>query len=175
MKTTTLTAVALAVLLAAGGGYFFGQRQSHTAPEVVKKAERNVLYWYDPMMPGQRFDKPGKSPFMDMELVARYADEEKAATGVGVSAQQQQNLGMKTAKVQMRQLTQPFTAFATVSLNERTLTTLPAPTAGVIAKLYVRAEQQQVRPVTRWQRSGFRSGRPRSRSILPSVSLAMRC
>ena len=144
MKTTTLTAVALAVLLAAGGGYFFGQRQSHTAPEVVKKAERNVLYWYDPMMPGQRFDKPGKSPFMDMELVARYADEEKAATGVGVSAQQQQNLGMKTGKVQMRQLTQPFTAFATVSINERMLTTIPAPTTGVISKLYVRAEQQQV-------------------------------
>ncbi|ABP59837.1 efflux RND transporter periplasmic adaptor subunit [Enterobacter sp. 638] len=145
MKTTTLTAVTLAVLLAAGGGYFLGQRQSHATPEVVKTAERNVLYWYDPMMPGQRFDKPGKSPFMDMELVARYADEEKAATGVGVNAQQQQNLGMKTAKVQMRQLTQPFTAFATVSINERMLTTIPAPTAGVISKLYVRAEQQQVK------------------------------
>ncbi|EHP38539.1 copper/silver efflux system protein CusB precursor, partial [Cupriavidus basilensis OR16] len=26
------------------------------------------------MVPGQRFDKPGKSPFMDMQLVPVYED-----------------------------------------------------------------------------------------------------
>jgi Cu(I)/Ag(I) efflux system membrane fusion protein len=36
-----------------------------------------VLFWYDPMYPNTRFDKPGKSPFMDMDLVAKYADEEE--------------------------------------------------------------------------------------------------
>ena len=36
---------------------------------------RRVLYWHDPMVPGQKFDKPGKSPFMDMQLVPVYADE----------------------------------------------------------------------------------------------------
>ena len=35
---------------------------------------RKVLYWHDPMVPGQKFDKPGKSPFMDMQLVPVYAD-----------------------------------------------------------------------------------------------------
>ena len=34
---------------------------------------RKVLYWHDPMKPGQKFDKPGKSPFMDMPLVPVYA------------------------------------------------------------------------------------------------------
>ncbi|HUP95411.1 MAG TPA: heavy metal-binding domain-containing protein, partial [Burkholderiales bacterium] len=29
---------------------------------------KKVLYWHDPMVPGQKFDKPGKSPFMDMQL-----------------------------------------------------------------------------------------------------------
>lgn len=86
MKTTTLTAVAIAVLVAAGGGYFLGQKQSHQPEAQPQPTERKVLYWYDPMMPGQRFDKPGKSPFMDMQLVPRYADEEKAAAGVGISA-----------------------------------------------------------------------------------------
>ena len=38
-----------------------------------------MLYWYDPMVPTQKFDKPGKSPFMDMQLVAKYADEAPAA------------------------------------------------------------------------------------------------
>ena len=37
--------------------------------------ERKVLYWYDPMMPDRHFGKPGKSPFMDMQLVPKYADE----------------------------------------------------------------------------------------------------
>src|SRR5438045_2841729 len=35
---------------------------------------KRVLYWHDPMVPGQKFDKPGKSPFMDMQLVPVYAD-----------------------------------------------------------------------------------------------------
>ncbi|MCY1700043.1 efflux RND transporter periplasmic adaptor subunit [Lelliottia sp. SL45] len=145
MKILTLSATALAVLLAAGGGYYAGQRTMHAAPDEAKPAERKVLYWYDPMMPGQRFDKPGKSPFMDMDLVPRYADEEKAATGVGINDEQQQNLGMKTGKAQKRALAQPFSAYATVSTNERSLTIYPAPAAGVIAKLYVRAQQQQVK------------------------------
>ena len=36
---------------------------------------RKVLYWFDPMQPGTHFDHPGKSPFMDMELAPKYADE----------------------------------------------------------------------------------------------------
>jgi Cu(I)/Ag(I) efflux system membrane fusion protein len=30
-------------------------------------------YWYDPMHPEKHFDKPGKSPFMDMQLLPKYA------------------------------------------------------------------------------------------------------
>ena len=44
-----------------------------------------VLYWYDPMVPDQHFDKPGKSPFMDMPLVPRRAgkpDQRGAEAGV---------------------------------------------------------------------------------------------
>jgi len=32
-----------------------------------------VQYWYDPMVPDKYFDKPGKSPFMDMQLVPKFA------------------------------------------------------------------------------------------------------
>ena len=49
----------------------------------AKPGERRVLYWYDPMVPDKHFDKPGKSPYMDMQLVPKYADEvksDKAAT-----------------------------------------------------------------------------------------------
>ena len=47
---------------------------------------KKVLYWHDPMVPGQKFDKPGKSPFMDMQLVPMYADSDTdagAATTLG--------------------------------------------------------------------------------------------
>ena len=58
------------------GGYWFGTQRnmdaatSGTATEKVDpKTGRKVLYWHDPMVPGNKFDKPGKSPFMDMQLV----------------------------------------------------------------------------------------------------------
>lgn len=35
--------------------------------EKTSTAERKILFWYDPMYPNTRFDKPGKSPFMDMD------------------------------------------------------------------------------------------------------------
>jgi membrane fusion protein, copper/silver efflux system len=40
-----------------------------------KPSERKVLYWYDPMVPDKHFDQPGKSPYMDMQLVPKYADD----------------------------------------------------------------------------------------------------
>lgn len=49
----------------------------------------DASYWYDPMVPAQRFDKPGKSPFMDMQLVPKCGDAAggAAATGDAPSAE----------------------------------------------------------------------------------------
>jgi len=44
----------------------------------VPSPARKVLYWYDPMKPEAHFDKPGKSPFMDMQLEPKYAEETPA-------------------------------------------------------------------------------------------------
>src|ERR1700682_4180828 len=56
--------VASAVATSTGGA-----KPGDVDPTTGKK----VLYWHDPMVPGQKFDKPGKSPFMDMQLVPAYA------------------------------------------------------------------------------------------------------
>ncbi len=64
-----------------------------TARRKTSTAERKVLFWYDPMYPNTRFDKPWKSPFMDMDLVPKYADEESSASGVRIDPTQTQNLG----------------------------------------------------------------------------------
>ncbi len=136
--------LALVATLAAGAGYLAGYHEQ--APVVAaEQPTRKVLYWYDPMMPEQRFDKPGKSPFMDMDLMPRYADDAPEETGVAVSARQQQNLGMTTAQAQMRSLAPAFSAYATVTTDERSIQIVPAPASGVVESLYVRAPQQWVK------------------------------
>ena len=101
--------------------------------------QRKVLFWYDPMYPNTRFDKPGKSPFMDMDLVPKYADEEHAAAGapgVRIDPTQTQNLGVKTAAVTRGPLryAQPFPA--NISYNEYQYVIMQARAAGFINKVY---------------------------------------
>ena len=134
----------LAILSAGGVGYLVGKQPTPQSSSAAAPA-RTVLYWYDPMVPDKRFDKPGKSPFMDMELVPRYADEAQSDGGITVSARQQQNLGVRTARAEMRELADRSTSYGTVTLNERGLHTLVAPSGGIVEKLAVNALQQQVK------------------------------
>lgn len=152
-KQLSLTLVAVAVISGLGG-YLLGQPPS-TAPaaaathaDATAENSRTVLYWYDPMSPGQRFDKPGKSPFMDMDLVPRYAGETTDDGGVTISARQQQNLGVRTAPAEMRALNYRLHGYGTVATDERTLQVIAARANGIIEQLYVRANQQ---PVTKNQ------------------------
>ena len=60
---------------------------------------RKILYYHDPMVPGNRFDKPAKSPFMDMMLVPVYGGGgRRRAARSRVSPRIQQNLGVRTAR-----------------------------------------------------------------------------
>lgn len=142
---TKISLLALTIAAALGAGYYAGKQSHSTTTTQVVQPERKVLYWYDPMTPGQRFDKPGKSPFMDMDLVPRYADEATEDGGVTVSARQQQNLGIKTALVEKKTLEYQFDAFATVSTDERSVQIIPASANGVVEKLFVNAPQQFVK------------------------------
>ncbi|KHT28336.1 efflux RND transporter periplasmic adaptor subunit [Pectobacterium carotovorum] len=143
-KSLMFSLMTLAILSAGGVGYLVGKQQTPLSPSAAEP-ERAVLYWYDPMVPDKRFDKPGKSPFMDMELVPRYADDVQEEGGVIVSARQQQNLGVRTTRAEMRELTDRTTGYGTVALNERGLHTLVAPSGGIVQKLTVNALQQQVK------------------------------
>src|ERR1700752_1142846 len=76
-----------------------GEASMTAAPAASGAGDRKVLYWHDPMVPGQRFDKPGKSPFMDMQLVPVYAGGDGDQGSVTISPRVQQNLGVRTAEV----------------------------------------------------------------------------
>jgi membrane fusion protein, copper/silver efflux system len=147
-----IAAIAAAVLLAAGA--FYAGRQSGQAShpaagapaQAAASAEggRKVLYWQDPMVPGQRFDKPGKSPFMDMPLVPVYADEQ-ADAGVKVSPGIQQNLGLRTATVTRTRVSSTFDAVGAVQFDERLNVAVQTRVVGYVERLAVRAPMEQVR------------------------------
>ena len=122
------------------GGHFAAPTE--TAGAAGPAAERKVLYWYDPMVPTQRFDKPGKSPFMDMQLVPRYADEGDAqagAPGVSVSSQALQSLGVRLATAERRAIGSAIETVATVQLNERDVSIVQARSGGFVERVYARA------------------------------------
>ncbi|WP_298747098.1 efflux RND transporter periplasmic adaptor subunit [uncultured Brevundimonas sp.] len=107
---------------------------------VPAAGEREVLYWYDPMVPAQKFDKPGKSPFMDMQLVPRYADDAAgAAAGVRIDAALTQNLGVRFATVRSGTLDGDLTASAVVDYNERDVAVVQSRASGFVQRVYGRA------------------------------------
>jgi len=130
-----LKIAAAALLLVTMGtalGWWLRRPDAIPMPMPEAKAEKPVLYWYDPMVPQQHFEKPGKSPFMDMQLVPRYADESAATQGVLVSASTQQNLGMRLATVQQIAQRSEFQATGVLTYSERDVAVLQSRAAGYV-------------------------------------------
>lgn len=154
----TLIAVAVAVVLA-GGAFYLGRTTAPAAsaastasaaatpPAAAASTERRVLYWQDPMTPGPRFDQPGKSPFMDMQLVPVYADAgaDTGAGGVSISPTVQQNLGIRTVTVRRTEVASAFDAVGSVQFDERLGVAVQTRVAGYIERLAVRAPMESVR------------------------------
>jgi Cu(I)/Ag(I) efflux system membrane fusion protein len=161
MKTRILIAALVAAGLLGTGGYGLyrlGMHQGMQAaagsaqPAGVQGGDkvdpatgRKVLYWHDPMVPGPKFDKPGKSPFMDMQLVPVYADEAADDGKVSISPRVQQNLGIRTAEVTKGSLSAPLEAVGSVAYNERALALVQARSNGFLERLHARAPLDPVK------------------------------
>jgi Cu(I)/Ag(I) efflux system membrane fusion protein len=140
-----LAATGIAIALVAGaGGYGIARWIGHPADESPATqgadAGRKVLYWYDPMAPSQHFDKPGKSLFMDMQLVPKYADEGGGdAPGVQIDPAASQTLGLRTVAVRRGELASSLTAIGTIDFNQRDVAIVQARSAGFVQRVYGRA------------------------------------
>jgi membrane fusion protein, copper/silver efflux system len=108
------------------------------AGDIDPQTGKRILYWHDPMVPAQRFDHPGKSPFMDMQLVPVEEGAEESG-GVEISSRVQQNLGVRTSEVIRGTLDRPIEATATVGYDERDVALVQARANGFIEHLRVRA------------------------------------
>ena len=152
-RTGWALAALIAIVLAAGIGYWAGlDRQEKPAASsathpTAAKAPGKVLYWYDPMKPDVKFDKPGKSPFMDMQLVPKYADEggEVPGPGISIDSRVTQNLGVRTAVVETSALSRGVNATGTVQADEHRIENVQARATGWLELLHVRAVNDPVR------------------------------
>jgi Cu(I)/Ag(I) efflux system membrane fusion protein len=150
-KGTFKIAVLVVAIAAVSGsvGYWFAMRHGTEKPVMADPAnktatsERKPMYWFDPMVPDQHFDKPGKSPFMDMQLVPQYADDgdtgDKAAAGVKINPAVMQNLGIRLSRVEQVVLPVTVDAVATVQFNDRDVAVVQARSGGFVERVYARA------------------------------------
>jgi Cu(I)/Ag(I) efflux system membrane fusion protein len=152
MKSKNVIVALVAAGVVGAGGYGLYQAGLHKGMSMPAPAtQRRVLYWHDPMVPGQHFDKPGKSPFMDMQLVPVYADQAGGGGGggggggIGISQGMRQNLGIRTADVEKGSLGMTVEAVGNVAYNERDVALVQARSNGYVEKLYVRAPLDPVK------------------------------
>lgn len=144
LNRSALFAAALVLLaIGAGGGYWWAQRPAVPAA-ATEAGGRKILYWHDPMAPEQKFDKPGKSPYMDMPLVPVYADEVSGDAGVTVSSTAAQNLGIRLGKVTKTAHAVRLQAAGNVAFDDRLQEVVQARVEGYITHLYVKAPLERV-------------------------------
>jgi membrane fusion protein, copper/silver efflux system len=142
----------LLLALGAAGGYWLAPSNSLSTSQAdpaaktsaAASSEPKVLYWFDPMYPQQQFDSPGKSPFMDMQLVPRYADgaahtDSAQPAAVQVAAGVQQNLGMRLASVSLGPLQQALPVSGVLAFDQRDLAVLQTRASGFVERTYARA------------------------------------
>jgi Cu(I)/Ag(I) efflux system membrane fusion protein len=149
------TGAVFAALVAVAVGYWIGQAhtgrsQAGASAPATDSQNRRVLYWYDPMRPEQHFDKPGKSPFMDMDLVPRYAESGTAnpmvaAEFVTIDPAITQSLGVRLARATRERISAAVEAVGTVVYDERELSVVQSRVAGFVERVYGHAPGDLVR------------------------------
>jgi RND family efflux transporter MFP subunit len=110
------------------------------ASAAAPKGERKILYWYDPMHPQYKADKPGKAPDCGMDLVPKYADAQPASMAPGsvmISAEKQQLIGVRTTEVKRESLVREVRANAQITADETKIAHVHVKIPGFIEQVFV--------------------------------------
>jgi membrane fusion protein, copper/silver efflux system len=103
---------------------------------------RKILFWYDPMHPAYKSDKPGTAPDCGMQLLPKYADDETAtlkmpAGTVKIAPEKQQLIGVRTATVERQSLVRTVRTTGQLTSDETKLAHIHVKVNGYIDKSYV--------------------------------------
>jgi Cu(I)/Ag(I) efflux system membrane fusion protein len=157
MKTGAGIAIGLSIALAAGGGYWLGQRPaaSHDAaatqvaasPAGGAKKERKLLYYRNPMGLPDTSPTPKKDP-MGMDYIPVYEgeadDEPAAANSIRISTEKVQKLGVRTEAAELRVLDKQVRAAGRVEIDERRSFAISPKFEGYVERLHVNVTGQPV-------------------------------
>lgn len=142
MTTRHLILIIPGILLIALGAFWLGTRTgSHDMATEATAAdgEREILYWRAPMDPSEIYDKPGKSR-MGMDLEPVYADEvgrTAASSGVRIDPVVAQNMGIRFAASERRDLTRSIRTVGEVMIDEENVIQVNARVSGWLEVLHV--------------------------------------
>lgn len=137
--------VGLSMGMGVAGGYWFAGQSGNNpsspfvTPDAHDAKQRQALYWYDPMYPQQKFDQPGKSPFMDMQLVPQYAGDTGDAAVLSIDPRVTQNLGLRLGIVRRGVLDSTLDLTGSLAFNERDVAVVQARTNGFVERVYAHA------------------------------------
>jgi len=165
MNTQSWTRIILAVLvggaMALGASYredlavWFGwelaeaQTDERAGHDMGKTGERPILYWYDPMHPQYKSDKPGIAPDCGMQLVPKYEDEGQPEGArqpgtVQLSPAKQQLIGVRTGTVTVEDLSQAIRAVGLVETDETRVARVHTKVSGWVRKVFIDYTWQHV-------------------------------
>ena len=106
----------------------------------ASKSERKILYWYDPMHPQYKSNKPGKAPDCGMDLVPKYADDLPSSMAPGsimISAGKQQLIGVRTSEVKRETLVRDVRTNGQITADETKIAHVHVKINGFIEKIFV--------------------------------------
>lgn len=108
------------------------------------RGERKIKYWVAPMDPTYIRDEPGKSP-MGMDLVPVYEDEAAGGAIISIDPMVQQNMGVRMAAVERRDLHRTIRTVGLVDYAEPQQYSVNAKIDGWIERLHVDQTGQVVK------------------------------
>jgi RND family efflux transporter MFP subunit len=110
------------------------------AHEAAAQGQRKILFWYDPMHPEYKSDKPGKAPDCGMDLAPMYEDEmggaEMAPGTVKITPERQRLIGVRTAKVEREEVSRVLRLTGKVMVDETRIAHIHTKYSGYIEHVY---------------------------------------
>lgn len=148
-RNAKILLVSACIAVIALGAVLIGDhhRSQRAEPTASRKIPR---YWFDPMHPEQHFDKPGRSPFMDMQLVPKFDGPEAGGTAtpdgaIAVDPRIVQTLGVRLATVVRADFARIVDTVGLVEVDEHRIEAIQVREAGWAERLEVRAVGDSVR------------------------------
>lgn len=146
MNKLSIAAILIALLVGAGGGYWYAMRANQ---EPTEAAASKPLYYRSAMKPSVTSPAPAKDE-MGMDYVPVYAEEKthpshEAPGTVVIDPTTVQDIGVRTAQAERRIISRTIRTVGRVTYDEELISRLHPKVEGWITKLYVDETGGQVK------------------------------